>query len=273
MARLALRYWRWQACASALRSRRSKRSSSIPRMTIRCTSWCLRPSRKETGIAVEPISAGSGVIIKRIQTEKDRPGGDIIWGVSRSLLETNKQYFCPVRVEEQRRDPRRVPRAGRPVDRQQPASDGDPAKHQGASRRSRTQDVGRSPRSQMEGQDRLHRSGQLGLGLFHRHHARRSFRRRRRGLGEGQAADRQHQGSQPVVAGVPGRRQWRVSARHLARIRRLRLGRRRGTGENHLSGRRHDRADGRRGGRSRAAQTRTPPRPSSTTSTARMCAR
>jgi len=50
---------------------------------------------KETGIAVEPISAGSGVLIKRIQTEKDRPGGDILWGVSRSLLETNKQYFAP----------------------------------------------------------------------------------------------------------------------------------------------------------------------------------
>ena len=50
---------------------------------------------KETGITVEPVSAGSGVIVKRIQTEKDRPGGDIIWGVSRSLLETNKQYFSP----------------------------------------------------------------------------------------------------------------------------------------------------------------------------------
>jgi iron(III) transport system substrate-binding protein len=48
---------------------------------------------KETGIEVEPVSAGSGVVIKRIQTEKDRPGGDIIWGVSRSLLDTNKQYF------------------------------------------------------------------------------------------------------------------------------------------------------------------------------------
>src|ERR1700724_3195676 len=48
---------------------------------------------KQTGIAVEPVSAGSGVIIKRIQTEKDRPGGDVIWGVSRSLLETNKQFF------------------------------------------------------------------------------------------------------------------------------------------------------------------------------------
>jgi iron(III) transport system substrate-binding protein len=50
---------------------------------------------KETGIAVEPVAAGSGVIIKRIQTEKDRPGGDLIWGVSRSLLETNKQFFAP----------------------------------------------------------------------------------------------------------------------------------------------------------------------------------
>jgi iron(III) transport system substrate-binding protein len=48
---------------------------------------------KETGIAVEPISAGSGVVMKRIQTEKDRSGGDIVWGVSRSLLDTNKQYF------------------------------------------------------------------------------------------------------------------------------------------------------------------------------------
>ena len=50
---------------------------------------------KETGIAVEPVSAGSGVVIKRIQTEKGRPAGDIIWGVSRSLLQTNKQLFAP----------------------------------------------------------------------------------------------------------------------------------------------------------------------------------
>ena len=52
---------------------------------------------KETGIAVEPVTAGSGVVVKRVQTEKDRPGGDIVWGVSRSLLETNKQFFSPYR--------------------------------------------------------------------------------------------------------------------------------------------------------------------------------
>src|SRR5262249_50735287 len=51
--------------------------------------------QKETGIAVEPISTGSGVLFKRIQSEKDRPQGDIIWGVSRTLLQTNTAYFAP----------------------------------------------------------------------------------------------------------------------------------------------------------------------------------
>ena len=54
-------------------------------MTTRCTSSCFPPSLGRAEIAVEPVSAGSGVIVKRIQTEKEKPGGDIIWGVSRSL--------------------------------------------------------------------------------------------------------------------------------------------------------------------------------------------
>ena len=48
---------------------------------------------KATGIAVDVISAGSGVVIKRLQSEKDRPQGDLVWGISRSLLQTNAQYF------------------------------------------------------------------------------------------------------------------------------------------------------------------------------------
>ena len=48
---------------------------------------------KATGIAVDIISAGSGVVIKRLQSEKDRPQGDLVWGISRSLLQTNAQYF------------------------------------------------------------------------------------------------------------------------------------------------------------------------------------
>jgi iron(III) transport system substrate-binding protein len=50
---------------------------------------------KQTQIKVQPVSAGSGIVMKRVQTEKDRPQGDIVWGVSRSLLETNAQYFEP----------------------------------------------------------------------------------------------------------------------------------------------------------------------------------
>ncbi|MEO7727809.1 MAG: extracellular solute-binding protein [Burkholderiales bacterium] len=50
---------------------------------------------RETGIKVDIVSAGSGVIMKRIQAEKDRPQGDIIWGISRSLLQTNTAYFAP----------------------------------------------------------------------------------------------------------------------------------------------------------------------------------
>ena len=48
---------------------------------------------KASGIAVDVVSAGSGVVIKRVQTEKDRPQGDLIWGISRSLLQTNAEYF------------------------------------------------------------------------------------------------------------------------------------------------------------------------------------
>lgn len=50
---------------------------------------------RETGIKVDIVSAGSGVVIKRLQAEKDRPQGDIVWGISRSLLETNKAFFAP----------------------------------------------------------------------------------------------------------------------------------------------------------------------------------
>src|SRR5438876_869205 len=48
---------------------------------------------KATGVEADVVSAGSGVVIKRVETEKDRPQGDIVWGISRSLLQTNVQYF------------------------------------------------------------------------------------------------------------------------------------------------------------------------------------
>lgn len=53
--------------------------------------------QKETGIEVQLVSAGSGVLLKRVTTEKDRPQGDVVWGLSRQLLETHKAYFRPYR--------------------------------------------------------------------------------------------------------------------------------------------------------------------------------
>jgi iron(III) transport system substrate-binding protein len=50
---------------------------------------------KETGIAVEGVEAGSGVLFRRIASEKEKPLGDIIWGVSRALLQSNKALLAP----------------------------------------------------------------------------------------------------------------------------------------------------------------------------------
>jgi iron(III) transport system substrate-binding protein len=51
--------------------------------------------KKETGIEVEPVEAGSGVIFRRIASERERPLGDIVWGVSRTLLRANKALLTP----------------------------------------------------------------------------------------------------------------------------------------------------------------------------------
>ena len=67
--------------------------------------------KKETGIEVEPVAAGSGVLVRRLQAEKARPLGDIIWGVSRSLLADQQGAVRGLCLEEQGRDAGRVPRS------------------------------------------------------------------------------------------------------------------------------------------------------------------
>ncbi len=37
---------------------------------------------KETGITVEPVAAGSGVLMRRLAEREGQPQADIIWGVS-----------------------------------------------------------------------------------------------------------------------------------------------------------------------------------------------
>jgi iron(III) transport system substrate-binding protein len=67
---------------------------------------------KQTGIKVDIVSTGSGVLFRRIASEKDNPQADVIWGVSSSLLNQNKAYFQPYAAK----DKEAVPAAYRDPD-------------------------------------------------------------------------------------------------------------------------------------------------------------
>ena len=49
----------------------------------------------ETGISVEVIAAGTGELMKRVESEKDNPLGDILWGGTITTVEPIKDYFEP----------------------------------------------------------------------------------------------------------------------------------------------------------------------------------
>jgi iron(III) transport system substrate-binding protein len=51
--------------------------------------------QKEAGITVQSVTAGSGVLVKRMVAEKDHPLGDVLWGFATSILDANKMYFEP----------------------------------------------------------------------------------------------------------------------------------------------------------------------------------
>src|ERR1700731_3994795 len=50
---------------------------------------------RETGFAVDGIEAGSGVLFRRIASEREHPLGDVVWGVSRTLLQANRTLLAP----------------------------------------------------------------------------------------------------------------------------------------------------------------------------------
>ncbi|ALM84169.1 extracellular solute-binding protein [Bordetella sp. N] len=49
--------------------------------------------KKETGITVDVVSTGSGVLFRRVISEQGNPQGDVVWGVSAALLKQNSKYF------------------------------------------------------------------------------------------------------------------------------------------------------------------------------------
>src|SRR5246127_2263243 len=50
---------------------------------------------RETGVPVDPVEGGSGVVFRRIASERERPLGDVGWGVSRALLTNNRALLAP----------------------------------------------------------------------------------------------------------------------------------------------------------------------------------
>ncbi len=55
---------------------------------------------KASGITVDVVSTGSGVLFRRIASEQAHPQADVIWGVSSSLLRENSKYFEPYAAKE-----------------------------------------------------------------------------------------------------------------------------------------------------------------------------
>ena len=51
--------------------------------------------KQATGITVDVVSTGSGVLFRRIASEQASPQADVVWGVSSSLLKQNAQYLQP----------------------------------------------------------------------------------------------------------------------------------------------------------------------------------
>ncbi len=49
----------------------------------------------ETGVKVEVVAAGTGELLKRIESEKNNPLSDVLWGGSRATIESYKPYFDP----------------------------------------------------------------------------------------------------------------------------------------------------------------------------------
>lgn len=56
--------------------------------------------KEKSGIDVEVIQGGTGELLKRVQSEKDNPLGDVFWAGGAESLEAFKDYFEPYKTSE-----------------------------------------------------------------------------------------------------------------------------------------------------------------------------
>lgn len=50
--------------------------------------------QKDTGIKVEVVVAGTGPLLKRVESEQGNPGGDIFWAADETMLSSKKDLFA-----------------------------------------------------------------------------------------------------------------------------------------------------------------------------------
>ena len=129
---------------------------------------------KATGIEADVVSAGSGVVDQARRNREGPAAGRHRLGHQPLAAADQCAVFRFLRLAEQGRDTGRIPRPAGPLDRHQPAPARYSAEHEIRAGGGRPEELGGSDRREMEGQHRLHRSGQLRLGLFEHHDARRS---------------------------------------------------------------------------------------------------
>jgi hypothetical protein len=142
---------------------------------------------KETGIAVEPVVAGSGVVIRRLQAEKGPAARRHRLGHQPLAAADQQGAVRALCLEEQGRDAGRVSRPDRSLGRQQPPPAGDPAEHKilpaDQDRRAGTTCSIRSGRARSPSPIRPTRAR-----LYDRHHAGRPVGRRRGPAGKRSAS-------------------------------------------------------------------------------------
>ena len=213
------------------------------------------------------------MVIRRLQAEKERPLGDIIWGVSRSLLQTNKALFAPYASKN---------KDAIPVEYRDPTDlwIGNNLHLLVILQNTKILPADQGPKSwtdlldpKWKGKIAFTDPANSGSAYTTVTLLVDLWGGGEEGWKKVEALFRQPQGAEPLVAGLPGRRQRRVSAGHLAGICRPDVGGGRRAGQGDLSRRRHDRRDGRRGHHQERPQPGVRPRRSSTSSTARTCAR
>ena len=124
------------------RAERPARSSFTPPMIPTSTASCSRPSPRKPASRSSRSRPDPASFSAVSSPSSERPLGDIVWGVSRTLLRANKALLAPYASKNKDAVPADFRDADDLLARHQRASAGDPAEHQAHSGRRRARRAG-----------------------------------------------------------------------------------------------------------------------------------